>query len=50
VDDVIFLQDSENGITGDKYLIKSISLPLAPSIMTMDIIKYEKVIDDWNFI
>jgi hypothetical protein len=49
-DDVIYLEDSKNGITGGKYLIKSITLPLSPTLMTMDLVRYEKVIDDWNFI
>ena len=50
VDDVIWLEDNENGITGGKYLIKSINLPLSPSLMSMEVVRYRKVISDWNFI
>lgn len=49
-DDIIFLEDKENGIEGGKYLIKSINLPLSPSVMTMEIVRYRKIIDDWSFI
>lgn len=49
-DDIIFLQDDVNGIEGSKYLIQQINLPLAPQLMTMDVVRYERVISDWNFI
>lgn len=50
VDDVIWLEDNENGIKGSKYRIQSINLPLAPSIMTMSILRYERVLENWDFI
>ncbi|MGD6876761.1 hypothetical protein [Bacillus infantis] len=50
VDDVIYLEDHENGITGHKYLIQQINLPLSPSIMTMNLIRYRKLLDNWDFI
>lgn len=49
-DDVIWIEDKENGIEGAKYLIRSITLPLAPSLMTIECTKYRRVISDWNFI
>ena len=49
-DDVLYLEDSKNGITGDKYVIKSINLPLSPSVMSMSITRYERVIENWDFI
>ncbi|OAO83366.1 hypothetical protein [Anoxybacillus flavithermus] len=50
VDDVIWIEDKENGIEGNKYLIRSITLPLAPALMTIECTKYRRVISDWNFI
>lgn len=50
VDDVIWIEDVENGISGSKYLIKSINLPLAPSIMTIDAVRYERALENWDFI
>jgi len=50
VDDVIWIQDEENGIDGSKYLIKSIDLPLSPSTMNIDVLKYERVLENWDFI
>jgi hypothetical protein len=49
-EDVVWLQDTQNGLTGNKYLIKSINLPLAPALMTMEVTRMRKVISDWNFI
>jgi hypothetical protein len=49
-DDVIWIEDKENGIEGSKYLIRSITLPLAPALMTIECTKYRRVISDWNFI
>jgi len=49
-DDVIWLEDKENGIMGSKYIIRSTSIPLSPSLMSVDLTRYEKVIDDWDFI
>jgi hypothetical protein len=50
VSDVVFLSDPINGIEGSKYIIQQINLPLAPSQMTMNVVKYNRVISDWNFI
>lgn len=47
-DDIVFVKDLENGIEGSKYRVKSISLPLSPSIMTMEVSRYNQVISDWN--
>lgn len=49
-DDVVWIEDAKNGLTGGKYLLKSFQLPLSPSIMTMSLTKFRKVIDDWDFI
>jgi hypothetical protein len=49
-DDVVWIEDKTNGITGNKYIIQSINLPLSPSAMTMDVLRINKIIDDWNFI
>lgn len=48
VNDCVFVQDSKNGITGNKYIINQINLPLALQAMTMDVQKYEPVITDWS--
>jgi hypothetical protein len=48
--DVITIKDSNNGLTGDKYIIKSATVPLSPQLMTMEISRYRPVISDWNFI
>jgi hypothetical protein len=48
--DVILIKDSTNGLTGNKYIINSISLPLAPSLMTMEVSRMKKVIENWDFI
>lgn len=50
VNDVVLLSDSVNGISESKYIIQQINLPLAPSQMTMSLVKYNRVISDWNFI
>jgi hypothetical protein len=50
VNDIIWIEDLENGLTGDKYMIKSMNIPLSPSQMTLEVSKYKKVISDWNFI
>lgn len=47
-DDVIWIEDNENGIAGAKYLIKSISLPISPDIMAINCLRYRKLIDDWE--
>lgn len=49
-DDTIWIEDNSNGITGNKYVIKSINIPLAPSVMTVAALRYSRVISDWNFI
>lgn len=49
-DDVISLEHLENGIEKDKFVIRSITMPLSPSIMTMSVVRYERVIENWNFI
>lgn len=49
VDDVIEVYDAENNVEG-KYIINSLNIPLSGQLMTMDIQKQVKVIDDWNFI
>jgi hypothetical protein len=48
--DVIFLQDDSNGISGSKYIIQQINMPLSLQAMTMDVKRYSPVISDWNFI
>lgn len=50
VNDVIWIEDKENGLTGDKYIIKSINLPISPSLMQIEVSRYKQVITDWNFI
>jgi hypothetical protein len=47
--DVIEVQDSQNNVSG-KYLLRSFSLPLNPSLMRCECYKERKVINDWNFI
>lgn len=47
--DVIEIEDSENNVIG-KYLITSLSIPINPSIMTVDCLKYQLLLDDWNFL
>ncbi|OPH47628.1 hypothetical protein BC351_10590 [Paenibacillus ferrarius] len=47
--DVIYLEDSENSVTG-KYLLRSFSLPLTPQLMSCECLKYREVISNWNFI
>lgn len=49
-DDVIWIEDVQNGLDGHKYLIKSINLPLSPSTMTIEAIRYRRVIENWDFI
>lgn len=49
-DDIIFLEDEKNGIEGEKFRIKSINLPLSPALMEVELVRYERVIEDWNFI
>jgi hypothetical protein len=49
VHDIIEIIDSENSVTG-KYLIKSFQLPLNPQLMTIECLKYRKIISNWNFI
>ncbi len=47
--DVVEIIDEENNVSG-KYLLKSFSIPLSPETMTMNLIKYREVIEDWDFI
>lgn len=50
VNDVIYLKDEENGIEGSKYVVRSLDIPLAPAIMTVGLSKYNRVIENWDFI
>lgn len=50
VNDVIWVEDSANGIEGSKYIINQIALPLSPAIMTVECIRYEQVISNWDSI
>lgn len=50
VNDVITITDSNNGLTGDKYMIRSLDIPLSPALMTINCSRYKKVISNWNFI
>lgn len=45
----IYLNDPENSVNG-KYLLQSFSLPINPQLMTLQCMKYRKLITDWNFI
>jgi hypothetical protein len=44
----INIEDDTNGVTGN-YRIKSISLPIVPSLMTIQCLKYKNMINSWNF-
>lgn len=50
LDDIIHLEDSENGIEGSKYVIRSLDIPLAPSTMTVGLNRYQRIIENWDFI
>lgn len=50
LDDIIHLEDSENGIDGSKYVIRSLDIPLAPSTMTVGLNRYQRIIENWDFI
>lgn len=47
--DIVGVEDSSNSVTG-KYLIESFSLPITPQLMDFDCIKYNKVLNDWDFV
>lgn len=48
-DDIIEVYDKENDVQG-KYIINSANIPLSPQLMTMEMQKQVKVIDNWDFI
>lgn len=48
-DDIIEVYDKENDVQG-KYIINSANIPLSPQLMTMELQKQVKVIDNWDFI
>lgn len=48
--DIIELEDLENGISKSKFMVTSFNLPIKPDLMTIECIKENKVIDDWDFI
>lgn len=50
LDDVIYLQDAENGIEGSKYVVRSLDIPLAPSTMTVGLTRYQKLLENWDSI
>ncbi|KAA9007396.1 hypothetical protein F4V43_02595 [Paenibacillus spiritus] len=50
INDVITIEDHENNLYGDKYLIESFSIPLKADIMQIECLRYRKVIENWNFI
>lgn len=47
--DVVDIEDPTNNVTG-RHLINKIDIPLVPSIVTMEILKQNNVVTDWNSI
>lgn len=47
--DVIDIEDATNNLTG-RHLINKIDIPLNPSIITMEVLKQNNVVSDWNLI
>jgi hypothetical protein len=45
--DIIEITDSENSVSG-RYLLQSFSLPINPTQMSLECLKYVKVLDDWD--
>lgn len=49
VNDVIKIEDIQNSVSGN-FIIRSMSIPINPQLMTIECQKYNAVISDWNFI
>lgn len=47
--DPIEIVDPKNNVFG-KYMVESFTIPLKPELMTMQCAKFNKVIDNWDFI
>lgn len=49
-DDVITIYDQKAGLHGERYLIQSLTIPISPSLMTIESLRQVRVIENWDFI
>lgn len=49
-EDVIWIEDQNSGVMGAKYVIKSLTIPISPQLMSIECLRQRKVIENWDFI